>query len=98
MAQAPRIRGFLAGDGDTYDIGFQCLSSAAERNESIIHFGLDNAGYMNTGAQKSSSTPHHARTGKGVARAVRPLRRHGRRTLTMAGGTMYIRAWPSPIG
>ncbi|MEO8137032.1 MAG: thiamine pyrophosphate-dependent enzyme, partial [Betaproteobacteria bacterium] len=23
----------LAGDGGTYDIGFQCLSSAAERNE-----------------------------------------------------------------
>jgi pyruvate/2-oxoacid:ferredoxin oxidoreductase beta subunit len=53
----------LAGDGGTYDIGFQCLSSAAERNENIIYFCLDNEGYMNTGAQKSSSTPHHARTG-----------------------------------
>jgi pyruvate/2-oxoacid:ferredoxin oxidoreductase beta subunit len=53
----------LAGDGGTYDIGFQCLSSAAERNENIIYFCLDNEGYMNTGAQKSSSTPHFARTG-----------------------------------
>ena len=53
----------LAGDGGTYDIGFQCLSSAAERNENIIYFCLDNEGYMNTGAQKSSSTPHYARTG-----------------------------------
>ena len=53
----------LAGDGGTYDIGLQCLSSAAERNENIIYFCLDNEGYMNTGAQKSSSTPHHARTG-----------------------------------
>ncbi|HEU0203466.1 MAG TPA: thiamine pyrophosphate-dependent enzyme, partial [Burkholderiaceae bacterium] len=53
----------LAGDGGTYDIGFQCLSSAAERNENIIYFCLDNEGYMNTGAQKSSSTPHLARTG-----------------------------------
>ncbi|HWI84461.1 thiamine pyrophosphate-dependent enzyme [Ramlibacter sp.] len=53
----------MAGDGGTYDIGFQCLSSAAERNENILYFCLDNEGYMNTGAQKSSSTPHYATTG-----------------------------------
>ena len=53
----------LAGDGGTYDIGFQCLSSAAERDENILYVCLDNEGYMNTGAQKSSSTPHYARTG-----------------------------------
>ena len=53
----------LAGDGGTCDIGFQCLSSAAERNENILYVCLDNEGYMNTGAQKSSSTPHFARTG-----------------------------------
>jgi pyruvate ferredoxin oxidoreductase beta subunit/2-oxoisovalerate ferredoxin oxidoreductase beta subunit len=53
----------LAGDGGTYDIGFQCLSSAAERNEDFIYVCLDNEGYMNTGAQKSSSTPHFASTG-----------------------------------
>lgn len=53
----------LAGDGGTYDIGFQCLSSAAERNENVLYVCFDNEGYMNTGAQKSSSTPHYARTG-----------------------------------
>jgi len=53
----------LAGDGGTYDIGFQCLSSAAERNEDFLYVCLDNEGYMNTGAQKSSSTPRYARTG-----------------------------------
>ncbi|MCW5636960.1 MAG: pyruvate ferredoxin oxidoreductase [Rubrivivax sp.] len=53
----------LAGDGGTYDIGFQCLSSAAERNEDFLYVCLDNEGYMNTGAQKSSSTPHFAQTG-----------------------------------
>ena len=53
----------LAGDGGTYDIGFQCLSSAAERNENFIYVCLDNEGYMNTGAQKSSATPHLASTG-----------------------------------
>jgi pyruvate ferredoxin oxidoreductase beta subunit/2-oxoisovalerate ferredoxin oxidoreductase beta subunit len=53
----------LAGDGGTADIGFQCLSSAAERDENILYVCLDNEGYMNTGAQKSSSTPQYARTG-----------------------------------
>jgi pyruvate/2-oxoacid:ferredoxin oxidoreductase beta subunit len=53
----------LAGDGGTYDIGLQCLSSAAERNENVLYVCLDNEGYMNTGAQKSSSTPQHAWTG-----------------------------------
>lgn len=53
----------LAGDGGTYDIGLQCLSSAAERNEDFLYICLDNEGYMNTGAQKSSSTPHFAWTG-----------------------------------
>lgn len=52
----------IAGDGGTYDIGFQALSSAAERSEDIIYVCLDNEGYMNTGAQKSSSTPYLAYT------------------------------------
>ncbi len=52
----------MVGDGGTYDIGFQSLSSVAEHNEDIIYFCMDNEGYMNTGTQKSSSTPHHAYT------------------------------------
>ena len=52
----------IAGDGGTYDIGFQSLSSAAERQEDIIYICLDNEGYMNTGSQKSSSTPSMAYT------------------------------------
>lgn len=53
----------LAGDGGTYDIGLQALSSAAERNEDILYICFDNEGYMNTGGQKSSSTPRSAATG-----------------------------------
>ena len=52
----------IAGDGGTYDIGFQALSAAAERNEDIIYVCLDNEGYMNTGTQKSSATPSMAFT------------------------------------
>ncbi len=72
----------LAGDGGTYDIGFQCLSSAAERNENILYFCLDNEGYMNTGAQKSSSTPHYRAhrldTGRQDHAQEEPVRDHGR--------------------
>ena len=48
----------IAGDGGTYDIGFQALSGAAERGEDVVYCCLDNEGYMNTGAQKSGASPH----------------------------------------
>jgi len=47
----------LAGDGSTADIGFQVLSAAAERGENIVYICYDNEGYMNTGIQRSSTTP-----------------------------------------
>jgi pyruvate ferredoxin oxidoreductase beta subunit/2-oxoisovalerate ferredoxin oxidoreductase beta subunit len=46
-----------AGDGGTFDIGFQALSAAAERNENFLYVCYDNEAYMNTGAQRSSATP-----------------------------------------
>lgn len=47
-----------AGDGATYDIGFQALSGAAQRNEDIIFICYNNSGYGNTGFQASSATPY----------------------------------------
>lgn len=47
-----------AGDGGTYDIGIQALSGAAERNEDLIYVCYDNEAYMNTGVQRSGSTPY----------------------------------------
>ena len=52
----------FAGDGGTTDIGIQGLSGAAERNSNIIYVCYDNEAYMNTGIQRSSSTPHGAIT------------------------------------
>lgn len=52
----------FAGDGGTTDIGLQGLSGAAERNTDIIYCCYDNEAYMNTGIQRSSSTPHGAKT------------------------------------
>lgn len=52
----------FAGDGGTTDIGIQGLSGAAERNSDFIYCCYDNEAYMNTGIQRSSSTPHGAVT------------------------------------
>lgn len=64
IARALKIQGELhtnvlawAGDGGTCDIGLQSLSGAAERGENIIYVCYDNEAYMNTGIQRSSSTP-----------------------------------------
>ncbi len=51
-----------AGDGGTADIGMASLSGAAERNNNIIYIMYDNEAYMNTGIQRSSSTPYGAWT------------------------------------
>ena len=51
-----------AGDGGTFDIGFQSLSGAVERNEDFIYVCYDNEAYMNTGVQRSSATPYGTRT------------------------------------
>lgn len=51
-----------AGDGGTADIGLQALSAAAERKNNIIYVCNDNEAYMNTGFQKSGTTPHGAKT------------------------------------
>jgi len=53
----------MAGDGGTHDIGIQALSGAAERQTDFIYICYDNEGYMNTGNQRSSSTPPGAVSG-----------------------------------
>ncbi len=68
MQEKGRLQGELptvfawVGDGGTYDIGFQALSAAAERNENIIFFCYNNEAYSNTGVQRSGATPRGAFT------------------------------------
>ena len=50
----------FGGDGGTYDIGFQSLSGAMERGHDFVYVCYDNEAYMNTGIQRSSSTPRFA--------------------------------------
>ncbi len=52
----------FAGDGATADIGLGSLSGTLERGHKIIYICMDNEAYMNTGIQRSSSTPHGAST------------------------------------
>ena len=52
----------FGGDGGTYDIGFQSLSGAFERNTDFVYVCYDNGAYMNTGIQRSSATPKYADT------------------------------------
>jgi pyruvate ferredoxin oxidoreductase beta subunit len=52
----------IAGDGGTADIGLQALSGALERDDDFIYICTDNEAYMNTGIQRSSSTPFGAST------------------------------------
>ena len=52
----------IAGDGGTSDIGLQALSGALERGHKFTYICVDNEAYMNTGIQRSSSTPYGAMT------------------------------------
>ena len=52
----------VGGDGGTSDIGLQALSGALERGHDFLYLCWDNEAYMNTGIQRSSSTPYGAST------------------------------------
>ena len=52
----------MGGDGATLDIGLQALSGALERGHNMLYICYDNEAYMNTGVQRSSSTPYGATT------------------------------------
>jgi len=52
----------VGGDGGIADIGLQALSGSVERGHKIIYACFDNEAYMNTGAQRSSTTSYLAQT------------------------------------
>jgi pyruvate ferredoxin oxidoreductase beta subunit len=52
----------FAGDGATYDIGFQALSGAIERGHQFLFVCMNNEAYMNTGIQRSGATEKGAST------------------------------------
>jgi pyruvate ferredoxin oxidoreductase alpha subunit len=82
-----------AGDGGTVDIGLQSLSGAAERGESIIWICYDNEAYMNTGIQRSGSTPLYSSTTStpvGSEWSGKPTRRKNMAMIMAAHRIPYI--------
>jgi pyruvate ferredoxin oxidoreductase alpha subunit len=78
----------VAGDGAIFDIGLQTFSAALERGHRIIYLCYDNQAYMNTGVQKSGSTPYMARTKTTLA--GRPGRTKNIEQIVAAHGDVYI--------
>ncbi|HUY19067.1 MAG TPA: thiamine pyrophosphate-dependent enzyme [Candidatus Binataceae bacterium] len=71
----------FGGDGGTFDIGLQALSGMLERNHNVLYVCFDNEAYMNTGVQRSSSTPHAAATTTSPAGREREGKRHLKKDL-----------------
>ena len=72
----------FSGDGGTYDIGFQSLSGAMERGHDMVYVCYDNEAYMNTGIQRSSSTPRFADTTTTPQGSVIPGKMQQKKNLT----------------
>jgi len=72
----------FGGDGGTYDIGFQSLSGAMERGHDMVYVCYDNEAYMNTGIQRSSSTPRFADATTSPAGSVVPGKPQNKKDLT----------------
>ncbi len=85
-----------AGDGGTADIGLQSLSGAIERGHDFIYICYDNESYMNTGGQRSGTTPLGAITtttpvGKKISGETRPLElKKDMLEIVAAHGTPYV--------
>ena len=71
----------MGGDGGTFDIGFQALSGMLERMHNVLYVCYDNEAYMNTGIQRSGSTPHAARTTTSPPGKERMGKRHLKKDL-----------------
>ena len=83
----------FGGDGGTYDIGFQSLSGAMERGHDMVYVCYDNEAYMNTGIQRSSSTPRFADTTTTPQGKVVPGKIQNKKDLTkimVAHGIPYV--------
>ena len=96
----------FGGDGGTYDIGFQSLSGAMERGHDMVYVCYDNEAYMNTGIQRSSSTPrvcqgHHLSGGVGhpreAAEQEESHRDHRRPPCALRGPDHLPWQFPGPL-
>ena len=94
----------FAGDGGTYDIGFQALSGALERGHDFTYVLLDNEAYMNTGIQRSGGTPYAASTTTSPAGRIIPGKKEWKKPkaeIVIAQEIPYVAtmsaAWPIDV-
>lgn len=83
----------FAGDGGTADIGLQSLSGAMERGHDVFYIMYDNEAYMNTGVQRSGSTPYGASTTTTPVGKTRHFKRQEKKMvadLMIAQGVPYV--------
>ena len=82
------------GDGGTADIGMGCLSGMFERNDDVLYICYDNEAYMNTGVQRSGTTPAAARTATTPSVGPEPGNTFGQGKslplIAMAHGIRYV--------
>jgi 2-oxoisovalerate ferredoxin oxidoreductase beta subunit len=93
-----------AGDGGTADIGIQALSGMVERGTKAMYIMYDNEAYMNTGIQRSSSTPVGAWTTTTQVGEIRDYKRAPKKNIVeimVAHGIPYAAtaniAWPKDL-
>lgn len=83
----------IAGDGGTADIGIQALSGAFERGHRIICLCYDNEAYMNTGNQRSGTTPYGSSTSTtpvGTTRSFKKQQKKDMPKIMAAHGIPYV--------
>lgn len=83
----------FAGDGGTADIGLQSLSGAMERGHNVFYIMYDNEAYMNTGVQRSGSTPYGAETTTTPVRKEKNFKKQSKKIVAdimMAQGVPYV--------
>ena len=83
----------IGGDGSTFDIGMGCNSGMFERGHKITYVCYDNEAYMNTGVQRSGSTPfcvHTTTTPSGSKSSGNPRPKKDMPAIALAHHVPYV--------
>ncbi len=83
----------IGGDGSTFDIGMGSNSGMFERGHKMLYVCYDNEAYMNTGVQRSGSTPfcvHTTTTPTGVRSLGNPRPKKDMPAIALAHKVPYV--------
>ncbi|HPT37918.1 MAG TPA: thiamine pyrophosphate-dependent enzyme [Methanothrix sp.] len=83
----------IGGDGSTFDIGMGSNSGMFERGHKVLYVCYDNEAYMNTGVQRSGSTPfcvHTTTTPSGSKSQGNPRPKKDMPAIALAHNVPYV--------